>query len=87
MEVVAFVKVCAIEPPVPLDAPVMFGALTVHENVVPAIEYEVEIEMLAACCEQRLALEGFAVTCGVGFTVTTADAGAELQIPAWAITE
>ena len=85
MEVVAFVKVCAIEPPVPLAAPVIFGALTVQASTVPETAVADKV-MFAGCCEQILAFCGEVLTTGTAFTNTAADPCVELQIPACAVT-
>ena len=61
------VRFCAIEFPLPFDAPVTPDGETVHLKVVP--ETEPEREVFVASEEQMVCDEGDGVTSGVGLTV------------------
>lgn len=63
-----FVNACAIVLPIPSLAPVIFGALTVHEKVVPETLDPSVIN--GANPLQIVCDEGVAVNIGNGFTVT-----------------
>ena len=73
MAPVAWLSVCEIELPEPFDSPEMYGANTVHANVVPLILLGlVMVTDAIAWPEQMLCDEGLADTVGSGFTVTVA---------------
>ena len=72
-------KVCAIEEPEPLEAPLVPDCDTVQAKVAPPVLLVKAIEV--APPEQILCEVGVAVTLGAGLTVTVAVTGEPRQAP------
>lgn len=72
-EVLVAVKFCVMEVPVPEVAPIAPDCTAIHEKDVPVTLLDSTIAVPSP--EQRVWLEGVAITTGVGFTETTTFTG------------